>query len=55
MRHLLILLLILMCSCTEQFKYISVEEFNVLSYDEFELIDVRTIEEFQSWRRKGLC
>ena len=37
-----------MCSCTEQFKYISVEEFNVLSYDEFELVDVRTLEEFQS-------
>lgn len=48
MRHLLILLPVLLCSCTEQFKYISVEEFNVLSYDEFELIDVRTIEEFES-------
>ena len=48
MRHFLILLSILLCSCTEQFKYISVEEFNVLSYNEFELIDVRTIEEFQS-------
>ena len=48
MRHFLILFSILLCSCTEQFKYISVEEFNVLSYNEFELIDVRTIEEFQS-------
>ena len=48
MRHLLILLLILLCSCTEQFKYISVEELNSFSEDEFELIDVRTLEEFQS-------
>ena len=39
---------IFLCSCTEQFKYISVEEFNVFSNDEFELIDVRTLEEFQS-------
>jgi len=48
MRHFLILLSILLCSCTEQFKYISIEEFNGFSYNEFELIDVRTIEEFQS-------
>ena len=49
MRHIYILLLsIFLCSCTEQFKYISVEEFNGFSDDEFELLDVRTLEEFQS-------
>ena len=48
MRHLLILLLIFLCSCTEQFKYISIEQFNSFSYNEFELVDVRTLEEFQS-------
>ena len=49
MRHIFILLLsIFLCSCSEQFKYISVEEFNGFSENEFELIDVRTLEEFQS-------
>ena len=49
MRHIYILLLsIFLCSCTEQFKYISIEEFNGFSDDEFELLDVRTLEEFQS-------
>ena len=48
MRHFLILFSILLCSCTEQFKYISIEEFNGFSYNEFELVDVRTFEEFQS-------
>ena len=49
MRHIYILLLsIFLCSCNEQFKYISVEEFNGFSDDEFELLDVRTLEEFQS-------
>ena len=49
MRRIFILLLsIFLCSCSEQFKYISVEEFNGFSDDEFELLDVRTFEEFQS-------
>ena len=49
MRHIFILLLsIFLCSCTEQFKYISVEQFNGFSENEFELFDVRTLEEFQS-------
>ena len=49
MRYIFILLLsFFLCSCTEQFKYISVEEFNSFSEDEFELVDVRTLEEFQS-------
>jgi rhodanese-related sulfurtransferase len=49
MRHIYILLLsIFLCSCTEQLKYISIEEFNGFSDDEFELLDVRTLEEFQS-------
>ena len=49
MRYIFILLLsIFLNSCSEQFKYISVEEFNSFSEDEFELIDVRTLEEFQS-------
>tara|TARA_B100000941_G_C28464904_1_gene532976 strand:+ start:376 stop:744 length:369 start_codon:yes stop_codon:yes gene_type:complete len=49
MRHIFILLLsIFLCSCSEQFKYISVEEFNGFSENEFELLDVRTLEEFQS-------
>lgn len=39
---------IFLCSCTEQFKYISVEEFDSFSLDEFKLVDVRTLEEFQS-------
>ena len=39
---------IFLCSCSEQFKYISVEEFNDFSNDEFLLLDVRTLEEFQS-------
>lgn len=37
-----------MSSCTEKFKYISVEEFDSFSLDEFKLVDVRTLEEFQS-------
>ncbi len=49
MRRIFILLLpIFLCSCSEQFKYISVEEFNDFSDDEFLLLDVRTLEEFQS-------
>ena len=49
MRHIyLLLLLIFLCSCSEQFRHISVEEFNSFSNDEFELLDVRTLEEFQS-------
>ena len=49
MRHIYILLLsIFLCSCSEQFRHISVEEFNGFSEDEFELLDVRTLEEFQS-------
>ena len=49
MRIIFILSLsIFLSSCTEKFKYISVEEFNSFSDDEFELIDVRTLEEFQS-------
>ena len=49
MRHIFILLLsIFLFSCSEQFKYISVEEFNGFSENEFELLDVRTLEEFQS-------
>ena len=48
MRNIFILFtLIFLCSCTEQFKYISVEQFIDFSDDEFELIDVRTLEEFQ--------
>lgn len=49
MRQIFILLLaVFLCSCNEQFEYISVDEFNNFSDDEFELIDVRTVEEFQS-------
>ena len=49
MRIIFILSLsIFLSSCTEKFQYISVEEFNSFSDDEFELIDVRTLEEFQS-------
>ena len=49
MRIIFILsLTIFLSSCTEQFKYISVEEFDSFSNDEFKLIDVRTLEEFQS-------
>ena len=49
MRHIFILLItIFLFSCREQFKYISVEEFNGFSENEFELLDVRTLEEFQS-------
>ena len=49
MRRIFILLLsIFLCYCSEQFKYISVEEFNDFSNDEFLLLDVRTLEEFQS-------
>jgi len=49
MRQIFILLLsVFLCSCNEQFKYISVDEFNNFSGEEFELIDVRTVEEFQS-------
>jgi len=49
MRRIFILLLsIFLCSCSEQFKYISVEEFNDFSNNEFILLDVRTLEEFQS-------
>lgn len=39
---------IFLSSCTEKFKYISVEEFDSFSLDEFKLVDVRTLEEFQS-------
>ena len=39
---------IFLSSCTEKFKYISVEEFDSFSVDEFKLVDVRTLEEFQS-------
>ena len=49
MRIIFILSLsIFLSSCTQKFKYISVEEFNSFSDDEFELIDLRTLEEFQS-------
>ena len=49
MRYIFILLLsIFLNSCNGQFKYISVEELNSFSEDEFELLDVRTLEEFQS-------
>ena len=49
MRIIFILSLsIFLSSCTEKFKYISVEEFNSFSDDEFELVDLRTLEEFQS-------
>ena len=49
MRYIFILLLsIFLCSCTEQIKYISVEEFNVFSENDYELVDVRTLKEFQS-------
>jgi rhodanese-related sulfurtransferase len=49
MRQTFILLLVVfLCSCNEQFEYISVDEFNNFSDDEFEIIDVRTVEEFQS-------
>ena len=49
MRFIFILLLsIFLSSCIEQFKYLSVEEFVRFSEDEYELIDVRTLEEFQS-------
>ena len=39
---------IFLSSCTEKFKYISVEEFDSFSLDEFKLVDVRTLEEFES-------
>jgi rhodanese-related sulfurtransferase len=49
MRYFFIVILpIFLCSCTKQFEYISVEEFNNFYDNEFELIDVRTVEEFQS-------
>ena len=49
MRIIFVLLLsIFLSSCTEQFKYISVEEFDSFSLDEFKLVDVRTLEEFES-------
>ena len=49
MRIIFILSLsIFLSSCTEKFKYISVEEFDSFSLDEFKLVDVRTLEEFQS-------
>ena len=49
MRYIFILLLsIFLNSCNGQFKYISVEELNSFSEDEFELLDVRTLEEFES-------
>ena len=49
MRYIFIFLLsFFLNSCNEQFKYISVEELNYFSEDEFELLDVRTLEEFQS-------
>ena len=48
MRQFYILILaIFLCSCTKQFQYISVEEFNSFFDNEFELIDVRTAKEFQ--------
>ena len=49
MRFIFILLIsIFLGSCTEKFKYISVEEFDSFSFDEFKLLDVRTLEEFES-------
>ena len=49
MRFIFILLLpIFLSSCAEQLKYISVEEFDSFSEDEFKLVDVRTSKEFQS-------
>lgn len=49
MRYFFVVILpIFLCSCTKQFEYISVEEFNNFYDNEFELIDVRTVEEFQS-------
>ena len=49
MRIIFILSLsIFLSSCTEKFKYISVEEFDSFFLDEFKLVDVRTLEEFQS-------
>ena len=49
MRFIFIILLsIFLSSCTEKFKYISVQEFDSFSEDEFKLVDVRTLEEFQS-------
>ena len=49
MRIIFILSLsVFLSSCTEKFKYISVEEFDSFSLDEFKLVDVRTLEEFQS-------
>tara|TARA_B100002019_G_scaffold192062_1_gene166096 strand:- start:335 stop:724 length:390 start_codon:yes stop_codon:yes gene_type:complete len=49
MRIIFVLLLsIFLSSCTEKFKYISVEEFDSFSLDEFKLVDVRTLEEFES-------
>ena len=49
MRFIFILLIsIFLGSCTEKFKYISVEEFDSFSLDEFKLLDVRTLEEFES-------
>ena len=49
MRYFSILILpIFLYSCTKQFEYISVEDFNNFYDNEFELIDVRTVEEFES-------
>ena len=49
MRYFFVVILpIFLCSCTKQFEYISVEEFNNFYDNEFKLIDVRTVEEFQS-------
>jgi len=49
MRQFYILILaFFLYSCTKQFQYITVEEFNSFFDNEFELIDVRTAEEFQS-------
>ena len=49
MRQIFILLSsVFLFSCNDQFKYISVDEFNNFFEEEFELIDVRTVEEFQS-------
>ena len=54
MRNIFILFpLIFLCSCTEKFQYITVQEFNAFNENEFELIDVRTTEEFQSGHISG--
>ena len=46
-------LVIFLFTCSKQFQYISVEEFNALNDNEFKLIDVRTTEEFQSGHISG--